>query len=126
MRRLPSGVILAGLTAGHNDHYRSKLLLTIIEPIGHSTNFRSVALPAPRGLTITYHFACRRVPVRMTVVIAPQTVGYSPIRRRDVLARFETVRAVRLGGAYIYQKGGWYRLSVSMPSTCSWTIRLFV
>jgi hypothetical protein len=126
MRWLLPGVILAGLAGGHNDHYRSKLILTIMEPIGHSTNFRSVAVPAPHGLTIKYHFVCTKAPARMTVVIALQTVGYSPIRRRDVLTRFQTARSVRLGGAYIYEKRGFYRLNVSMPGACSWTMRVFV
>lgn len=126
MRWLLPGVILAGLAGDHGDHYRSKLILTIIEPIGHSTNFRSVAIPAPHGLTIKYHFACTRAPARMTVLIAPQTVGYSPIRRRDVLARFQTPRSLRLGGAYAYEKRGFYRLNVSMSRACSWTMRVFV
>ena len=33
---------------------------------------------------------------------------------------------VQLGGAYIYEKGGWYRLSVARPRTCSWTMRHYV
>lgn len=126
MRWTLSVIILVSLISGHHDQARTKLQLTVIEPVGHSTSFRSVAVRAPHGLTIRYRFVCRKGPATMTVMIARQSAGYSPIGPKYFLARFQTVRAMQVHGAYVYKRSGYYRLNVSMPSRCSWTMRLFV
>ena len=64
--------ILSGLAATVPGHQRgSKLALTIVEPAGHRPSFRSVAVPAPHGLMIRYHYECRSAPARMSVIIVP-------------------------------------------------------
>jgi len=109
------------LPSGH----RPRVMLAIIEPAGHRANFRSVAARAPYGLRIAYHYECKGHAESMTVVIARSTVDYGFIGKREVLARFQTDKAPRGDGVYTYARHSWYRLNVTVPSECSWSMRLF-
>lgn len=118
-----AGGLYGRSASAHQWGYR--LALTVIQPVGHRMNFRSVAIPAAHGLTIRYQYRCTSRPARMRVIIAPSTVAYAPIRKRDIRASFQTAPAFHRTGVYTYRQGGWYRLAVSMSPRCSWAMRLF-
>jgi hypothetical protein len=100
------------------------LLLSIRQPEGHRPSFRSTAVNARHGLTLDYRFTCPRT-VRLNVAVLRVTVGYTKIRRGDVLARFESPQAKSRTGTFAYRRAGRYRLQVSLAGVCSWSMRVF-
>jgi hypothetical protein len=79
---IASGMFCAIANAAPAASHGLRLALTIVEPAGHRTNFRSTAVRAPHGLRVDYHYTCGVTGGTMAVIIARSFVDYGSIPRR--------------------------------------------